>query len=723
MFKKLTLTTKLSLIIIALFIIVIAVFALFSYYHTSKLVRDAFILRANSVVTKLTSDCFLYVSMLGTIDKTTELQNILKKVGQEKDFLYAYIVDKNGRIIAVQCSDAMTGDKPYSIGGYPQGIPQRIGAFSESAVPELETKSMDQVPGKIYEFFYPIFPDPDLDTTSDIPFISSSPTSAGTKIGAVVVGLSFRRVRSQLARLTELLVLFLIILACVLYVTTYLMIRYALIRPVNQILDTSNKIANGNLTERVKVTSKDELGKLSAMFNTMTGQLSGMISQIIVSHQKTDRSTFDLDESIKNVMNTLETQSKDTQIMSRFLKDMIISIQNIAGSIQKLLMYAEDTSSSVLEMTASIDEVLDNTENLSGSVSDTSASIEETAAFLKQIADNVENLRKFSEDTSSSMAEMEVSIKQVEVIAMDSMNLSIEVSKNTEEGMGVVQQNINIMEAIKSTVYDAVQVIERLGNRSEEIGEILVVINEIAEQTNLLALNAAIIAAQAGPHGKGFAVVADEIRDLSERTHNSTKEIAKLIKTLQDEASNAVTSTRMGAESVEKGFEQGRLAVNALKKINESASRSTNMAKQIARSTKEQTETSKMVTKEVEKVNDMILQINRATEEQTKSSELIMRAAEDMRNLTGQVKRAMVEQSVGMKQIAKAVENVTDMTDAINKTTQQQKTNSQEIQKIIETLSESVETNSQNMNVMNNALKELKTQASLLREAIAKFTV
>jgi methyl-accepting chemotaxis protein len=332
-------------------------------------------------------------------------------------------------------------------------------------------------------------------------------------------------------------------------------------------------------------------------------------------------------------------------------------------------------------------------------------------------------LRKFAEDTSSSMAEMEVAIKQVEIIAMDSMNLSIEVSKNSQDGMDVVQRNIDIMQDIKETVFSSVQVIERLGKRSEEIGEILNVINDVGEQTNLLALNAAIIAAQAGEHGKGFAVVADEIRDLSERTANSTKEIANLIKALQDEASNAVKSMRMGSENVEKGFEQSRLTGEALRKINESASRSTDMAKEIAKATKEQTEGSKLVTREVEKVTEMILQINRATEEQTKSSELIMRAVNDMRNLTKQVKKAMVEQSLGSKQIAKAVENVTDMTDSINKATQEQKTNSEEIQKVISTLGNSVDLNAKNINIMDNALKELKRQASILRDAISKFKV
>ena len=110
-------------------------------------------------------------------------------------------------------------------------------------------------------------------------------------------------------------------------------------------------------------------------------------------------------------------------------------------------------------------------------------------------------------------------------------------------GVEALQKTLAGIDKIKDSSAVASSVIESLGRRILEVGNILNVIDEVAEQTNLLALNAAIIAAQAGEHGKGFAVVAEEIKDLADRTSSSTKEITELIGSIQEESRNAVSAT------------------------------------------------------------------------------------------------------------------------------------------------------------------------------------
>ena len=128
-----------------------------------------------------------------------------------------------------------------------------------------------------------------------------------------------------------------------------------------------------------------------------------------------------------------------------------------------------------------------------------------------------------------------------------------------DQGSRIVQQTMDGMHAIREATATAESVIRGLGDRAGEIGAIVDVIDGVANETSLLALNAAIIAAQAGEHGRGFSVVAGEIRELATRVSTSTAEIAKVIRSVQDESTNAVGAIERG--TAERG--EGRRALRA----------------------------------------------------------------------------------------------------------------------------------------------------------------
>src|SRR5205823_2264464 len=197
-------------------------------------------------------------------------------------------------------------------------------------------------------------------------------------------------------------------------------------------------------------------------------------------------------------------------------------------------------------------------------------------------------------------------------------------------GAQAISHTIEGINKIKGSSEETVKIISNLGSKIGEIGNILNVIDDVAEQTNLLALNAAIIAAQAGEHGRGFAVVADEIKDLAERTGASTKEIAELIRAVQEESRNAVAAIARGERSVEAGVQLSQAAEGALSEIVTSAGKATEMVKAIAMATVEQSKGSKVVADAVDRIARTVQQVAAATAEQARGSEQIMRSTERM---------------------------------------------------------------------------------------------
>ena len=182
------------------------------------------------------------------------------------------------------------------------------------------------------------------------------------------------------------------------------------------------------------------------------------------------------------------------------------------------------------------------------------------------------------------------------------------------------------MEEISSTIDGLATVINSLGQRSSQIGEIVDTITGIASQTNLLALNAAIEAARAGEHGRGFAVVADEVRKLAERTAQATEEIESLVKGIQDESQNAVKSTDQGIEKVTQGGELTKNVGSVLDSIVGSSQDTSEAIEGILASTDEQSKAAKDVTGAVEELTGMSKQIAKGMSEQSKGAQQISQA-------------------------------------------------------------------------------------------------
>ena len=194
-------------------------------------------------------------------------------------------------------------------------------------------------------------------------------------------------------------------------------------------------------------------------------------------------------------------------------------------------------------------------ENVASSSAKVAGSADETRATSLQLAESAEHQAQEIAGVSAAINEMAITIDQVSSNSAESAAVaerSVSIAKN---GTQVVRNTIEGMDTIREQIQDTSKRIKRLGESSQEIGDIVSLINEIAEQTNILALNAAIQAAMAGEAGRGFAVVADEVQRLAERSATATKQIAGLVKTIQSDTNEAVSSMEQTTAEVVKGAE------------------------------------------------------------------------------------------------------------------------------------------------------------------------
>jgi methyl-accepting chemotaxis protein len=496
-----------------------------------------------------------------------------------------------------------------------------------------------------------------------------------------------------------------------------------IVRPILDVVDSATSIAAGDLTRRTSIDTGDELGSLSRAFNGMSVNLGRTVSQLVQSQGKIKSVVETVGSRSSIVIQSVDEQKKMLDEAYNSLGQLDSGVRKISDNVESLSAASEETSSSILQMVASMEEVSRHTDSLFTSVEQTATATAQMAASIADVDKNVGYLQNFVTDTSASMTQMSASINQVESNAARSYDLSMATAEAAESGMRAVRETIEGMEQVRTAVYDANQVVSRLGERSAEIGKILNVIDDIAEQTNLLALNAAILAATAGEHGKGFSVVAAEIRELSERTATSTRDIANLIRSVQGEVSNASRSMSDGSSMVERGVELSHEAGRELTRILEAANKSSEMGKEIAGATREQAKGSEAVAGSIERLQDLVRQINSATGQQSSGSAHIMKAVESMREVTRYVRQAMDEQKSGSGMISKAAERMIDMVHEIFEITAGQASESEKIVATMKRVREIADGNRRSAAEMSQAIGLLGEAVRGLDDEVRKFKV
>lgn len=283
------------------------------------------------------------------------------------------------------------------------------------------------------------------------------------------------------------------------------------------------------------------------------------------------------------------------------------------------------------DMTGKLRETMIQVTEAAGAVS---SAVVEIGASVEQMAAGASEQSTQAGSVAAAVEEMTRSIADNSQSAVRASDSALGARKTAEEGGTVVTETVEGMKRIAQVVRRSSTAVKELGKSGDRIGEIVSVIDDIADQTNLLALNAAIEAARVGEAGRGFAVVADEVRKLADRTTGATKEIAAMIREIQNQTAGAVATMEEGNREVDSGITMADQAGIALTAIVENSTKLTDMVAQIAAASEEQSRSS-------ENISESVDAINRVSGETSQGSQQIARAAEDLNRLTERLRQSV----------------------------------------------------------------------------------
>ncbi|MFZ1683086.1 MAG: methyl-accepting chemotaxis protein [Candidatus Zixiibacteriota bacterium] len=299
-----------------------------------------------------------------------------------------------------------------------------------------------------------------------------------------------------------------------------------------------------------------------------------------------------------------------------------------------------------LEVKARLGQSLEKmTENLSGIIRHLSDNARELVSAVTQIASSSELMSKGATGQSEQIAQISTAIEEMAATIVESSRNAGQASTASKgaadtatTGGQVVGESIQAMQKIGETVKQSAESIGKLAESAREIGTIIGVIDDIADQTNLLALNAAIEAARAGEQGRGFAVVADEVRKLAERTGKATGEITSMIKGIQKDTGDAVSSMEAGTQVVDAGRGLVDKAGESLTGIVSMAHRVTEMIQQIATASEQQSEASEEISKNIEHISAITRETAEGATQSAAAAEELSRQAEGLQVMVSKFK-------------------------------------------------------------------------------------
>lgn len=353
-------------------------------------------------------------------------------------------------------------------------------------------------------------------------------------------------------------------------------------------------------------------------------RISHRVQRIGSGAREVAQGNLTIDKIVVDTQDELGQLAQDFNLMTdnlaQLVKQVSIASEQVSSTSQELSAGAEESAQAAMQIAASITDVAQGTENQIKSVNEVSDVVKEMAAGMEQVLINTGYVVRSAEGTSQAAI----------------------------KGQGSIRITIEQMNHTQRVVNHSAVLVEELGLRSQEIGQIVEAISGIATQTNLLALNAAIEAARAGEQGRGFAVVAEEVRKLAEQSQGAAKKIATLIAEIQTDTVKAVEAMKDGNQEVEKGAKVVVEAGNAFEEITQLIREVTHQVRGIAFEIEQISHGNERIIRAVEEVEqisqeitDQTHSVSASTEQQSASVEEIASSCQILENMTMELEKIL----------------------------------------------------------------------------------
>ena len=425
--------------------------------------------------------------------------------------------------------------------------------------------------------------------------------------------------------------------------------------------EDEHAFANRILNDDVYMDAKNEIGGLINQFYEMLDErLSGNVEEAFDSSARLSRVItiilavilvliivvyiYILLDVCRPIRRITEAIAKDDQ--GRFaIKEIHIRQTNELGKLGDNINQVMAQMRSFIGKTShAMQSLVESNERLSAQTDDNASVSGNMAQEISKSAVNANEQLRSTDEVLRTLSDMISSLEEVDAGVDAMVENAKRISGESDNGAVAISDAVEKINSLEETISRAASIMEQLGHRSAEIGQIVSTISDIAAQTNLLSLNASIEAARAGQHGKGFAVVAEEVRKLAEESQNAAGSISNLVGLVQTETNEAVSAVQEGSEEVRISSEAINNAGDIFHAINDSV---------------------KEIVSSIEETGSAIKSLSAQSEGVRSSSEVVGTSAADIAERMETSAQESEKQSASLNEMAETVKNLTGMAQNI----------------------------------------------------------